>query len=126
MSSGLLNRSTSRISKSMPFSNNTSRQRWENGHVVPEYRTILFAFPQKAEGPARRKPPRTGFFLAPAPHPVRCVYLISFQYAAFSRQAKKLKRPRNSRTHTPSCRRLFCVGSAIHDRNATRSATAES
>jgi hypothetical protein len=26
----------------MPFSNNTSRQRWENGQVVPEYRTIMF------------------------------------------------------------------------------------
>jgi hypothetical protein len=25
----------------MPFSNNTSRQRWENGQVVPEYRTIM-------------------------------------------------------------------------------------
>src|ERR1700753_3267147 len=114
----------------MPFSNNTSRQRWENGHVVPEYRTIIFAFPQKAEGPARGKTGLTGFpvrsFLAPAPHPLRCVYLISFQYAAFSRQAKKLKRPRNSRPHTPSCWRIFCVGSAIHDRYATRSATAES
>jgi hypothetical protein len=39
----------------MPFSNNTSRQRWENGQVVPEYRTIMFTFPQKAEGPARGK-----------------------------------------------------------------------
>jgi hypothetical protein len=36
----------------MPFSNNTSRQRWEKGQVVPEYRTIMFTFPQKAEGPA--------------------------------------------------------------------------
>jgi len=39
----------------MPFSNNTSRQRWQNGLVVPEYRTIMFTFPQKAEGPARGK-----------------------------------------------------------------------
>ncbi|WP_238400625.1 hypothetical protein [Burkholderia thailandensis] len=56
MSSGLLNRSTSRISKSIPFSNSTSRQRWENGQVVPEYRTIMFAFPQKAEGQRVEKP----------------------------------------------------------------------
>ena len=36
MSSGLLNRSTSLISKSMPFSNSTKRQRWLKGQVVPE------------------------------------------------------------------------------------------
>ena len=41
MSSGLLYRSTSRISKSMPFSNSTKRQRCENGQVVPEYSTIM-------------------------------------------------------------------------------------
>ncbi|MND09310.1 hypothetical protein D3C83_325270 [compost metagenome] len=35
-SSGLLNRSTSMIWKSMPFSNRTIRQRWLNGQVVPE------------------------------------------------------------------------------------------
>ncbi|CFO06175.1 Uncharacterised protein [Bordetella pertussis] len=36
MSSGLLYRSMSRISKSIPFSNSTKRQRCENGQVVPE------------------------------------------------------------------------------------------
>src|SRR5450830_968314 len=41
ISSGLLYKSTSRISKSMPFSNKTKRQRWENGQVVPEYNTIM-------------------------------------------------------------------------------------
>jgi len=25
----------------MPFSNKTKRQRWENGQVVPEYKTIM-------------------------------------------------------------------------------------
>ncbi|MDO9159738.1 MAG: hypothetical protein Q7U45_09840 [Burkholderiaceae bacterium] len=25
----------------MPFSNNTKRQRWEKGQVVPEYKTIM-------------------------------------------------------------------------------------
>jgi len=25
----------------MPFSNNTKRQRWEKGQVVPEYNTIM-------------------------------------------------------------------------------------
>jgi len=25
----------------MPFSNSTKRQRWLNGQVVPEYRTIM-------------------------------------------------------------------------------------
>jgi hypothetical protein len=29
----------------MPFSNNTSRQRWENGQVVPEYKTIMIKSP---------------------------------------------------------------------------------
>src|SRR6516225_1740336 len=41
MSSGLAKRSTSRISKSMPFSNSTKRQRCEYGSVVPEYSTIM-------------------------------------------------------------------------------------
>src|SRR5690606_1195514 len=31
----------SRISKSIPFSNNTKRHRWLKGQVVPEYRTIM-------------------------------------------------------------------------------------
>jgi hypothetical protein len=30
----------------MPFSNNTKRQRWENGQVVPEYSTIMMGTPQ--------------------------------------------------------------------------------
>jgi hypothetical protein len=46
MSSGLLYKSTSRISKSMPFSNKTKRQRWENGQVVPEYKTIILGTPK--------------------------------------------------------------------------------
>ena len=29
------------ISKSMPFSNNTIRQRWLNGQVMPEYKIIM-------------------------------------------------------------------------------------
>src|ERR1700761_2504336 len=41
MSSGLAKRSTSRISKSIPFSNSTKRQRCEYGSVVPEYSTIM-------------------------------------------------------------------------------------
>jgi hypothetical protein len=45
MSSGLLNRSTSRISKSIPFSNKTNRHRWEKGQVVPEYKTIMTTNP---------------------------------------------------------------------------------
>jgi hypothetical protein len=30
----------------MPFSNNTKRQRWEKGQVVPEYNTIMAGAPQ--------------------------------------------------------------------------------
>jgi hypothetical protein len=30
----------------MPFSNKTNRQRWEKGHVVPEYNTIMVAAPE--------------------------------------------------------------------------------
>src|ERR1700748_3675932 len=47
MSSGLAKRSTSRISKSIPFSNSTKRQRCEYGSVVPEYSTIMAGVPRK-------------------------------------------------------------------------------
>src|ERR1700712_478254 len=47
MSSGLAKRSTSRISKSIPFSNSTKRQRCEYGSVVPEYSTIMAGAPSK-------------------------------------------------------------------------------
>jgi hypothetical protein len=30
----------------MPFSNKTKRQRWEKGHVVPEYKTIMLRAPE--------------------------------------------------------------------------------
>src|SRR5262249_1712095 len=41
-------RSTSMISKSMPFSYSTIRQRWEKGSVIPEYSVIMLfdVFPE--------------------------------------------------------------------------------
>jgi hypothetical protein len=41
-------------------------------------------------------------------------YLISFQYAAFKRQAMKVKIDKKIKTHTPMRTRVFCAGSAIH------------
>jgi hypothetical protein len=39
----------------MPFSNSTSRQRWENGQVVPEYRTIMIYVSSKNSKASARK-----------------------------------------------------------------------
>jgi hypothetical protein len=49
----------------MPFSNSTKRQRWLNGQVVPEYRTIMGFAPQvpvvvPRTGAARSSQKRTG------------------------------------------------------------------
>ena len=62
----------------------------------------------------------------PAPHeaaarirrrtPGTSAYLTSFQKAAFSLQAMKVKPARKSSTHTPMRTRVFCAGSPIHCR----------
>ena len=48
--------------------------------------------------------------------PGTSAYLTSFQKAAFSLQAMKVKPARKSSTHTPMRTRVFCAGSPIHCR----------
>src|SRR5579864_7718732 len=100
MSSGLAKRSTSRISKSIPFSNSTKRQRCEYGSVVPEYSTIMAGAPSKKQVVKKQS---TG---KPVGRTSRAVgnrrYFTSFQYDAFSRQQISQKPVRKINTQTPS------------------------
>ena len=101
MSSGLAKRSTSRISKSMPFSNSTKRQRCEKGQWfpnkapswrrAPESRSINSGAP-RGGGCAKRQTLGPGRIPLRVPSPAWRLgdadYFMSFQKRRSRRQAK--------------------------------------
>lgn len=92
--------------------------------MVPEYKTIMWESPKyktvvgvAARGGAANHCGKTSLTGPDEPsQPEAGFYLMSFQNAAFRRQAISVNTPRNNITHTPMRTRVLAAGSAIHCR----------